>query len=69
MNVIVGIESLTSNEVETAIYPNPAENQVNIRIEESYSFNNLNVQVVDLTGRIVLDTQINSAMSTLSVEN
>tara|TARA_B110000503_G_scaffold140729_1_gene232364 strand:- start:4057 stop:6261 length:2205 start_codon:yes stop_codon:yes gene_type:complete len=68
VNVIVGIKSLTSNEVETAIYPNPAENQVNIRIDESYNFNNLNVQVVDLTGRIVLDTQINSAMSTLSVD-
>ena len=68
VNVIVGIESLTSNKVETAIYPNPAENQVNIRIDESYSFNNLNVQVVDLTGRTVLDTQINSAMSSLNVD-
>ena len=68
VNVIVGIKSLTSNEVETAIYPNPAENQVNIKIDESYAFNNLNVQVVDLTGRIVLDTQVNSAMSSLNVE-
>ena len=68
VNVIVGIKSLTSNEVETAIYPNPAENQVNIKIDESYAFNNLNVQVVDLTGRIVLDTQVNSGMSSLNVE-
>ena len=67
-NVTVGIESLTSTQVETSIYPNPAQNQVNIKIDEAYAFTNLNVQVVDLTGRVVLDTQINSAMSLLNVE-
>ncbi len=67
-NVTVGIESLTSTQVETSIYPNPAQNQVNIKIDEAYEFTNLNVQVVDLTGRVVLDTQINSAMSLLNVE-
>ena len=67
-NVTVGIKSLISNDVETSIYPNPAQNQVNIKIDEAFAFNNLNVQIVDLTGRTVLDTQINSAMSTLNVE-
>ena len=41
---------------------------MNIKIDEAYEFTNLNVQVVDLTGRVVLDTQINSAMSLLNVE-
>jgi len=68
VNVVVGIKSLTSNEVETALYPNPAQNQINIQIDAAYAFNSLNVQVVDLTGRVVLDTQINSAMSALNVE-
>lgn len=67
-NVTVGIQSLTSNEVETAIYPNPAQNQVNIQIDEAYAFNTLNVQVIDLTGRLVMETQLNSAMSTLNME-
>jgi len=68
VNVLVGIESLTSKEVETALYPNPAADVLNIQIDEAYTFNNLTVQVVDLMGRVVLDTQINSAMSTLNVE-
>lgn len=67
VNVLVGIKSLTSNEVETALFPNPAQNQINVQIDEAYAFNTLNVQIVDLTGRVVLETQLNSAMSTLNV--
>lgn len=68
-NVTVGIKSLASEEVKTSIYPNPAQNQVNIKVDEAYAFTNLNVQIVDLTGRVVMETQVNTAMSTLNVED
>jgi predicted extracellular nuclease len=68
VNVLVGIKSLTSNEVETSLFPNPAQNQINVQIDEAYAFDALNVQIVDLTGRVVLETQLNSALSTLNVE-
>lgn len=56
---LVSIETISASNVPTSIYPNPAEDRVNVQIAESYEFDVLNIQVVDMAGRVVVD-QISS---------
>lgn len=66
-NILVGIETITSTSVETNLYPNPTSNNVTIQVDPTYNFNTLNVQLVDVTGRLVKETQMNTAMSAIEI--
>ena len=66
-NVTVGIETISSSNVEMALYPNPAQNNVTIQIDENYNFSKLNIQVLDITGRLVMETQTTSSTSSLEI--
>ncbi len=65
---LVGIEPFYTSKVETAIYPNPAEDRVNIRITEDYQFDVVNVQVYDMTGRTVVDLRTNLHLSSINLD-
>lgn len=69
IGLIVGIEPVSaSKEVETAIFPNPTENRVNVQIDESYNFNQLRIEVLDLTGRKVVETATNLSLTSINLE-
>ncbi len=57
IGLVVGIEPIqASKEVETAIFPNPTQNRVNVQIDENYQFDQLRIEVLDMTGRKVVET-------------
>ena len=66
-NVTVSVETVSSTEVETSLYPNPTADRVMIQVDKAYSFNKLNVQVLDMTGRVVLETQTNQSLSSIEL--
>lgn len=61
-NLVVGIETVYNSEVETTIFPNPTNGNVTVQIDENYVFNTMNIQILDVTGRVVVETI--SALST-----
>lgn len=65
---LVSIAPIFRNEVETAIYPNPTEDQVNIRISNEYQFDVLTIQVLDMTGRTVIDVQSRLNLSSIDLD-
>lgn len=58
---LVSIAPIFSSSVETAIYPNPANNRVTVQVDEDYAFDLLNIQILDVTGRVV--TEMRTALS------
>jgi hypothetical protein len=68
IGLVVGIEPIqASNEVETAIFPNPTENRVNIQIDEAYQFDQLRIEVLDMTGRKVVETATTLSLTSLNL--
>jgi len=61
-----GVEE-TQDEV-MSLYPNPAVDQINIRLASS-SFERTTLQIIDLTGRVVLETNLDSPLSQINVAN
>ena len=61
---LVGIEELESlNRVE--VYPNPVVGDINIVFENSGLYN---IRLLDLTGKVILSTEVNAARTALSSE-
>jgi hypothetical protein len=52
---LVSIEPFVSTNVEVSIFPNPAEDRVNVSVSDAHNVNRLTIQVVDITGRVVVD--------------
>lgn len=65
---LVSIAPLYNNKVESAIYPNPAEDRVNIRISNDYDFDVITIQVMDMTGRVVLDVNSRLNLSSINLD-
>lgn len=53
------VASVTSNVSEYSIYPNPANNQINIMIDARNAANNAQVVVTDVTGKVMMTTTAN----------
>lgn len=51
---IVSVNCISTNDIVTSVYPNPATNEVSIDVESSI-IGELQIQLLDITGRIVLD--------------
>lgn len=66
-NVIVSIEEIASKEVKTTLYPNPTQNRVMIQLDENYSFNQLQVEVLDITGKKVVDHRTSLHLSSINL--
>lgn len=67
-NLIVSIEEISSSNVELNIYPNPTADRVNIKIAEEYNFETLNIQMVDMNGRVVAEMNSNLHLSSLNLD-
>lgn len=50
---------LKPNEVK--IYPNPAKSIINIDFQNAYNFQNINIDIIDINGKTVLETSYDSA--------
>ncbi len=62
---LVGIEEVESlNRVE--VYPNPVVGDINIVFENSDIYN---IQLIDLTGKVILSTEVNAAQTVISSES
>lgn len=66
-NVLVSIEEIESTEVGVTLFPNPASDRINIQIDEAYQFDQLNIQLFDITSRVVIDTRTAVPFTTLPV--
>ena len=66
-NVVVSIEELASNEVETSLYPNPAQDRVMIELNRSYSFDQIRVEVLDITGKVVVEHFASTHLSSINL--
>jgi len=66
-NVLVSIEEIERSEVEVSLFPNPASDRINIQIDEAYQFDQLNVQLYDITSRLVIDTRTAVPFTTIPV--
>lgn len=66
-NLVVSIEPIYTNEAKTSIYPNPTSERVNIQIENEYKFEVLNIQVLDINGRELINTQTSLNLSNLNL--
>lgn len=62
---LVGIEELESlNRVE--VYPNPVVGDINIVFENHGEYN---IRLLDVTGKVILSTEVNAAQTAISSEN
>jgi len=66
-NLVVSIKPIFNSNIETSIYPNPANDRITIQIDENYVFNQLNIQLFDVTGRVVVDTQSSNSMNNINL--
>ena len=49
------------------VYPNPTTNLLMLEVK-NYSFENLEYQLFDLNGRLIVDEKINAETTTISME-
>lgn len=54
-NFTVSVATIENTEVKTSIYPNPAQDRVNIQLDEAYKFNQISIELFDMTGRLISD--------------
>jgi hypothetical protein len=66
-NLIVFIAPIYNSEVETAVYPNPAQDRIAVQIDENYQFDNVQIEVLDITGRVALSTQTALSLTSLNL--
>lgn len=64
---LVSIETISTSAVATSIYPNPAEDRVNVQLDATYKFDVLNIQVVDMAGRVVVDQASSLHLSSINL--
>ncbi|EJL64761.1 T9SS type A sorting domain-containing protein, partial [Flavobacterium sp. CF136] len=61
--------TLVTNDFEVSsglkIYPNPAENNATIELND---FDNVSLQVFDITGKMLFNQSLNSAINTVNIE-
>ena len=62
-----GIESLNNNN-NFSIYPNPANDVLNISIAKELDLTNAKISLVDISGRQVLSQQIKSTESSINID-
>ncbi|MDX1653150.1 MAG: T9SS type A sorting domain-containing protein [Brumimicrobium sp.] len=55
--------NIVENELELVVYPNPAENVLNIKSAESLT----SVKVIGMDGRVVIDTELNGNTASLDL--
>jgi len=53
--------------VNTRLYPNPAQDRVMIQLDENYEFNQLEVEVIDLSGRVVVEQRTATHLSSINL--
>ncbi|MBP5240272.1 MAG: T9SS type A sorting domain-containing protein, partial [Bacteroidales bacterium] len=61
---VIGLQ--TANVPELTVYPNPAENIVNVRVEGA---NNANVEILDMAGRTVAKQILQNNAATFDISN
>ncbi len=66
-NLIVSIETIEKSNVSSKVYPNPASNLINVQIDQDYNFAKLNIQILDMTGRVVLDRNTSNHLTELNL--
>jgi hypothetical protein len=66
-NIVVSIEDIASTKVNTNLYPNPAQDRVMVQLDENYNFNQLNVEVIDLSGRVVVEHRTATHLSSINL--
>lgn len=71
LNKITGMGGTTgvedANNPEIAVLPNPTSDVIQIMIPEDYDLNNATLQLFDLSGRLLLQEEVVSSASTLSL--
>ncbi len=60
VDYVVGINPIAKSQFEVNLYPNPSQGQVNIDLKSS-AIQDIDLSVVDLTGRVVLRKQFSAA--------
>lgn len=54
VNIVIGTLSITENILENlAIYPNPFNNSINIKLPNSLANNNIDIDLYDISGRLI----------------
>ncbi|MAC95052.1 MAG: hypothetical protein CMC96_06095 [Flavobacteriales bacterium] len=66
-NIVVSIEDIRTSDVNTRLYPNPAQDRVMIQLDENYEFNQLEVEVIDLSGRVVVEQRTATHLSSINL--
>jgi len=66
-NIVVSIEDIKTSNVNTKLYPNPAQDRVMIQLDENYEFNQLEVEVIDLRGRVVVEHRTATHLSSINL--
>lgn len=66
-NIVVSIEDIENSNVNTKLYPNPAQDRVMIQLDENYEFNQLEVEVIDLSGRVVVEQRTATHLSSINL--
>ena len=64
--VITDVEEITETDSNVVVYPNPGNNTLNIIVPDG-SFSEL--QLFDIQGRMILNKQINDAITTINTES
>jgi hypothetical protein len=66
-NVIVTIEEISNHGVETSLYPNPAQDRVMIQLDSDYTIGQLQVEIYDVTGKIVMNHSATTHLSSIDL--
>ena len=67
ISTTVGINE-TSINLEMSVYPNPTANYLQLKVD-SEKLDNLNFQLIDLQGKVITNKKVNSATTTVAMEN
>ncbi|PCJ24494.1 MAG: hypothetical protein COA97_09585 [Flavobacteriales bacterium] len=68
-NCSVGINEITKNNFNVAIYPNPANSYFNLEITNQQPLEKLTLQIMDVTGKVVKQAAIRNTLNKVDVSN
>lgn len=64
---LVAIETIENANVPTSLYPNPANDRVQLKIDDNYDFDVIRIQVLDVTGRVMVDQMSTLHLSSINL--
>jgi hypothetical protein len=64
----LGVDDFLANDIDVSVFPNPASNKLNFRIDKFPSKNEIKIEIFDFTGKSLIDISSNSNQIEIGTE-